>query len=445
VDTNVTFSPDGTRMAFVRRSPPERASSMMVANADGSAERRLVTVKLPDDFPIQPFERPGPAWSPDGRTIATPLAHSNGAVIAAIDAESGTLRELSTRRWYGVRRVAWLADSSAVLAAVAESASAYFGHQVWLVPASGGEPRQVTSDLNDYLGVSTTTDGAAFVTVQLNTKADVWVAPGGDAQRASAITRNEMAVGGSGGLAWTQTGRLIYSVNSNTGGDLWTMNADGSDARPFVTGGGANLDPSASPDGKYVLYRSERETGTPQLWRVTADGENPTRLTDVPEGIGQPAVEPDSQSVTFSANFRIWRVSISGGVPTALTDRSRNGVVSPDGKTLACFFRTGPRVSTQLAFFPANGGTPIRIVDIPRIALQDHLAWSPDSKAAQFVAITKDVANIWGIDRETGTLSQVTHFTDGEISHFAWSVDGKMLALSRGNHASDAVLVTDGR
>jgi Tol biopolymer transport system component len=280
--------------------------------------------------------------------------------------------------------------------------------------------------------------------VQVSMTADVWVAPGGDAQRAAAITRNELAVGGTYGLAWTPSGRLIYSTMSNTGGDFWSVNADGSDARPFVTGGGANHDPSASKDGKYVVFRSSRENGPFELWRVTSDGSSPTRLTNLPEDVGIPTVDPDSRSVTYSAGRRVWRLPIGGGTPAPLTDMDSNtGVVSPDGKTLACRVRATPTAQRQLAFFPAGGGKPLRIVDLPRSAAQSTLVWSPDSRSVEMVVVTNDVANIWGIDRDTGTLSQVTHFSDGEISHFAWSNDGKMLAVSRMNHTSDAVLVTE--
>jgi Tol biopolymer transport system component len=179
---------------------------------------------------------------------------------------------------------------------------------------------------------------------------------------------------------------------------------------------------------------------------VTADGGSPSRLTNIPEGVGVPTVDPDSQSVTYSTGGRVWRIPIGGGTPGAITDiESNTGVVSPDGTRLACYVRTAPTAQGQLAFFPAAGGKPLRIVDLPRAAQFHDLVWSPDSRSIDMVVTTSDVANLWGIDRDTGALSQVTHFSSGEILHFAWSMDGKTLALSRANHSSDAVLVTDAR
>ena len=70
VDTSVTVSPDGARVAFIRNYPDDRTSSVVVANADGTGERRLSTSAPPSSFPIPADERIGPAWSPDGKTIA---------------------------------------------------------------------------------------------------------------------------------------------------------------------------------------------------------------------------------------------------------------------------------------------------------------------------------------------------------------------------------------
>jgi len=37
-----------------------------------------------------------------------------------------------------------------------------------------------------------------------------------------------------------------------------------------------------------------------------------------------------------------------------------------------------------------------------------------------------------------GQPKQLTHFTSDGVSHFAWSRDGRWLAMSRGNVTSDA-------
>jgi len=62
VDSPVSFSPDGKQFAFVRENTADNMDELIVANADGSGERVLARPG--------PGPEAGPAWSPDGHTIA---------------------------------------------------------------------------------------------------------------------------------------------------------------------------------------------------------------------------------------------------------------------------------------------------------------------------------------------------------------------------------------
>src|SRR6266571_3959511 len=66
IDSMVTFSPDGKQFAFVRGNPSQGEVSVILANADGTAERPLATRRMVPG----PFS--GPAWSTDGKVIAWP-------------------------------------------------------------------------------------------------------------------------------------------------------------------------------------------------------------------------------------------------------------------------------------------------------------------------------------------------------------------------------------
>src|SRR5205823_10184161 len=69
IDSAITLSPDGARFAYYRVEPDQGgASSLVIAGADGSNPRALVTTRPPE------FLAPGfyvaPSWSPDGARIA---------------------------------------------------------------------------------------------------------------------------------------------------------------------------------------------------------------------------------------------------------------------------------------------------------------------------------------------------------------------------------------
>ena len=69
VDTPVSFSPDGSQFAFTRAVTSRNVLELRIANADGSGERVLSSIRNADAG----FFLFGPSWSPDGRSIVSPF------------------------------------------------------------------------------------------------------------------------------------------------------------------------------------------------------------------------------------------------------------------------------------------------------------------------------------------------------------------------------------
>jgi len=94
--------------------------------------------------------------------------------------------------------------------------------------------------------------------------------------------------------------------------------------------------------------------------------------------------------------------------------------------------------------YPFEGGQPRKVFDVPRtfdIAVSP--VWSPGGGEVQFVDTRMGVSNIWSHRLHGGPPRQITHFKADRIFSFAWSKDGKRLALARGSITSDAVLITN--
>src|SRR5687767_15081533 len=148
------------------RYQSQLGSSIFVANVDGTGVRAVATLDGDGWFP-----EAGPAWSPDGKTIATAAAimSVDGVTsmrLLGIDAESGAMRELSAKRWVDAGRVVWMPDGTAI-ALIATERTDEAGAQVWRVSYPSGEASRITNDVQgrDETSLSVTADGRTLLTV----------------------------------------------------------------------------------------------------------------------------------------------------------------------------------------------------------------------------------------------------------------------------------------
>ena len=76
------------------------------------------------------------------------------------------------------------------------------------------------------------------------------------------------------------------------------MEADGSNVRQLTHGG---VDPTWSPDGKYIAYGSASAGNVhiPNIYVIDSDGSNDYRLTHYDGYDGEPAWSPDGRHIVF--------------------------------------------------------------------------------------------------------------------------------------------------
>ena len=103
------------------------------------------------------------------------------------------------------------------------------------------------------------------------------------------------------------------------GGDVFTIRADGTGARPLLRR--ASL-PSWSPDGTRLAFVSRR-SGDEEIYVANADGSGVRRLTHSPGPDLWPAWSSDGRRIAWSRNAEIWTMSATGGNQRAVVRKAK--------------------------------------------------------------------------------------------------------------------------
>lgn len=436
VDSPVTCSPDGKQLAFIRFS--SGAASIIIANTDGTNERTLVSTHTSDALRIGPNGVLPPAWSPDGQIIACPVSINSiqwDQTVYGFRVKDGAGVPLTTNHWPALGRVEWSPDGQGILATIIETEAAS-EQQIWFVPYPKGEPRPITNDLTDYRDLSVTADARTVVAIQSEKKANLWLAATADIDHPRQLTAT--SYDGLNGVAWTPDGKIVYTSLINGEQNLWITEPTGS-PKQLTAHAGFNEQPVVSPDGRYIVFLSNRNNRE-HLWRIDIDGKHPLELT---HGLAdnQPTFTADGRAIIFRSlgPVGLFRVNIDGGELTQLNSGCYDPNVSPDGKSIACAYRSSSR--NEITLFAIDGTQPKRVSDWP--AEFGRIRWTPDGNSIAYAARQAGVGNIWIQPVSGGAPGQLTHWNANPIFSFDWSRDGKWLAYASGSLTSDVILISD--
>jgi Tol biopolymer transport system component len=434
----IAVSPDGRRIAYARIDRPHNISSLIARALDGGGESIIATHTLPDAFSSV-------AWSADDRHLAWSLGTYAGGfhtVLGQSDVESRKQSVIESPKWRVVDSLAWMPDGGSLVVNGKEGTSAR--NQLWLLDLRNGRARRITNDLSDYEAASLTTDGTRIVTLQRTQTANIWVAPAGDAARVQLLVRATDALDGLWGVSAARGGAIAYGSASGDARDVWLVRRDGKPPER-LTESHSDIYPALSPDGATAVFVSMR-SGKSNIWRTAVAGGDTAQIT-TGDFDSSPQVAPDGTSVLFHSNRSgvrtIWRAPLPGGSSQQLTKAASSWPSpSPDGRWIACSWFDRAAGRAKIALIPAAGGTPARLLDIPVnswMGGNNHLVrWRGD--AVTYVQNEGGVSNICSQPSAGGAVTQLTHFSEGQIFFFDWTAEGD-LVLSRGTVSSNVVMI----
>jgi eukaryotic-like serine/threonine-protein kinase len=332
IDSSLSFSPDGTKFVYmVANNPKVGEYRLVVHSLEGSEEKTLAEGPLNEQLS-------DPAWSPDGKTIASTVSQPGEAFsgLVAIDVESGKRNLFATTNDKFFQRPVWLPDGSGLLAL---SAGPYLTQtQIVFISFPAGKMSAVTRDANSYSDLSLAADGHALATVLSQTHLDPYVMPAGT----SSSQARRLATGSPiTKVSWTKDGQLLTSAGA-TG--LALLNPESGAKTPLLSQlAFANLARACS-DGHIVFSAPPAGKAQYNIWQAEADGGNARKLTR-----GKfdylPACSPDAKTVLYAdADGKLAKVPLEGGASQQLAELAvfSRIIFSADGKFPA-FRQLSPR------------------------------------------------------------------------------------------------------
>ena len=339
IDSNVTFSPDGKKIAFTRHEGNAGTDTLLTANIDGTDEKIVIATPQTD------FGFLGnPIWSPNGGKIAVIVSTFKGGEtdslsIAEISPDGGKLNLLENGKWANLSALYWLKDGTGFFALGSEKGGE--PDQVWQISYPNGERKRITNDTNSYNWLGVSGDDKTLITVKSDSSSSLWnFTP--SSKNLRQITTESKNLNGDSGIAVKPDGNLLVSRHQDSAINFWEITPDGKDVRQITSDAKLNADPKISPDGTKIVFMSNR-ANVWRVWLADIDGKNARQLTNVADEVNQFSPNfADGGRIIFynqqeknSGVTKLMRVSADGGVPEKVfnDDNNESNVnISPDGK-----------------------------------------------------------------------------------------------------------------
>ena len=433
VDSPVTFSPDGRKIAYIREQKQLGLSTLMIAEADGSSPRALRQRQVPDFYTTD-----GPAWSPDGQVIATPAGSARQGVyydLVGIQVKDGSESPLTRRRWEHVLGIGWLPSGEGLIL-LGKTDPRAFARQVFFLSARTRAEEQLTHGEWDYPGRPSISDldEKVFTVRRLPQNSLSFNTP--ERPDEFDVYSNKLVM--DDGISWTPRNEIVYAQQDEQGRNLWISDLNGQ-RRQLTRNPGQNHYPAVTPNGRGVVFSSS-QTGQTHIHWIDIEGKVQRQLT-FGANEREPQVSPNGRWVVYSGLSKgkriLWRVPIEGGEATPITERAAESPsISPDGKWIACIYHEDDlNASRTIAIIPFEGGAPVQRLSLPVPSYRKYrfFHWSPDGKALEYIQAQDLISNVWRQPLDGGPAVPVTRFSTNVVLDFRRSLDGRQLLCLQSN------------
>ncbi len=399
----------------------DRQIQLVTAALDGSDVR----VILPSASGYHRY----PRWSPDGRWIAFERGDGVRFDVFLAPANGGAPRQLTHDRNI-INGIAWLPSSDGIVYGSSRGSTIPYlpSFRLWEVRLDGRAPRPVTPADVSYEQPDVHDTGLASAT-RLQMRSDIWSFP--FEGPALENVRHGRQITHQTGQVLTPTAspdgnEIAFLADSGGHANLWVISTTSGEIRQITF----ENDPAVaiglpvwSPDGRSIGFVSSKgRTGFDfGIWLVDPDGGNLRNL--VKEGLGL-AWSPDGTSLYYADTSAgaLNKISSSGGAPVKVRSDPTRNIIGVVGETL--YYTVERALVDGRPEFEIHAATPetgpsrlLTRIPASRVATWQIVnpALSPDGQWLALPLTDGYTTNIWALSTNSGAWRQVTDFGERAV------------------------------
>ena len=446
IDSDISFSPDGHRIAYMRRNSPEVGkNTILTASSDGGSET-VLQIGVAGAEPISL------AWSPSGGEIYYSVWSDEGVgAIDSLDVSTGKSHRFATFKSQFPVEIRWSPDGETLYTNYGRTGAERLRGQIGFVRRTGKEIEPITRDTNQYRTLSLSADGKTIATVMARSYGTISVfsKTERDYREARTLQVQPNEFDGWSYLNLLPDSNLVVSSLSR----VVKLTPDGKNRTQLLADTDASIFDLAPCDTNYLVltWAFHARTTSMDVWRTDADGSNPLRLTDGKLDF-YPVCSPRDEWVYYINwdDKKIYRVPLGGsGKAEVVVDTPQDYLgglsISPDGKTLAAAVHKTEvsRAAAKIALFEIGLQSQSRLLDAAHFS--GRAQFTPDGKSVAFANRENGVDNVWVQPLDGSAGHAITDFQSEEIWSLSFSPDGKNLAVLRGHYDRDVVLLQEAK
>jgi Tol biopolymer transport system component/DNA-binding winged helix-turn-helix (wHTH) protein len=428
----LAWTPDGKFIAFSGDS------------LNGGAQIFLVSVS---DSSVRPLSEPqgqdrdwGPSFSPDGTRMA--FVRANGAgfpeEILVMSAGGGTPQPVTSQRASIMGPPAWSSDGQSIIFSSTKEGEP----SLWVIPANGGEAKRIGEPGTATWHPTISRQDNKLVVQKILRASGIYrvdLEEGSTQQSRIIVTSTN---GRNEGPALSPDGRRLLFMSDRSGSlEIWASNRDGSAAVQLTNLHGCGT-PRLSPDGLWVAFDTTGE-GAEGVYVVSSMGGTPHALVVDKWENSVPSWSRDGKWIYFGSHRpgedQVWKVPAAGGEPVQVT---RHGGFaaweSPNGKVV--YYAKTRYENPEIWQVPVSGGTETQVSTAVRP--KSWAAWSVTNRGIFFCPHegTGDRPSIDFYDFESRLTRQVS-LIDKSPFWLSATLDGKEIFYDQAGQDESSILL----